>query len=278
MVSKPTNDRKPRRPLSRDEMIARVKALARECGVRTVSRRHVQTAAGISRRQMVRNFGSHAALMEACGLKPIVRRAGPPDDVLLRAMHAAFTKAGGIISGQRFNRTCPHGRGAYKSRWRNWAGALRAYRTWLRRHHADVPYMTELDQRCKESSERTNGPAAWKGCGGTRLGAPLGGGALQHAPTNELGVVFLFGALAPSLGYMVERLGTRFPDCIAKRRLREPGNIWESVRVEFEYRSGNFLKHKHDPKQCDVIVCWEHDWRDCPIEVLELSREVAAPK
>jgi hypothetical protein len=21
---------------------------------------------------------------------------------------------------------------------------------------------------------------------------------------------------------------------------------------------------------CDIIVCWEHDWPDCPIEVIEL--------
>ncbi|HEY2495946.1 MAG TPA: hypothetical protein VGK24_02655 [Candidatus Angelobacter sp.] len=32
----------------------------------------------------------------------------------------------------------------------------------------------------------------------------------------------------------------------------------------------------HDPKKCDVIVCWIHNWPECPewIEVVELSREV----
>jgi hypothetical protein len=47
------------------------------------------------------------------------------------------------------------------------------------------------------------------------------------------------------------------------------------VRIEFEYRSRNFLTHKHDARQCDLIVCWEDDWPDSPLEVLELKRELA---
>jgi hypothetical protein len=50
---------------------------------------------------------------------------------------------------------------------------------------------------------------------------------------------------------------------------------WESVRIEFEYRSRNFHEHGHDPAGCDVVVCWEHDWPGCPVEVLELRGAVA---
>ncbi|HEY1939825.1 MAG TPA: hypothetical protein VGJ33_17975 [Candidatus Angelobacter sp.] len=41
--------------------------------------------------------------------------------------------------------------------------------------------------------------------------------------------------------------------------------------------SRNFVTHGHDPKKCDVIVCWTHNWPECPewIEVVELSREIA---
>jgi hypothetical protein len=35
--------------------------------------------------------------------------------------------------------------------------------------------------------------------------------------------------------------------------------------------SKNFVTHKNDPKLCDLIVCWEHDWKDCPIEVISLK-------
>lgn len=132
-----------------------------------------------------------------------------------------------------------------------------------------------LANEARPGGNRHPAPMAWKGCGGPRLGAPLNLPGMQHAPTSEMGVVFLFGALAASLGYTVEKVGTRFPDCIAKRRLREDGEPWEQVRIEFEFRSRNFLAHKHDVGKCDLVVCWEHDWLECPLEVVELRREVA---
>jgi hypothetical protein len=59
--------------------------------------------------------------------------------------------------------------------------------------------------------------------------------ALGLAPTNEMGVVFLFGTLAKELGFMVIRLQSGFPDCEAFREV-EPGR-WQWVRIEFEYES-----------------------------------------
>ena len=43
--------------------------------------------------------------------------------------------------------------------------------------------------------------------------------------------------------------------------------------MEFEFESRNFRDHGHPLAGCDVIVCWHHNWTDCPahIEVLELS-------
>ena len=46
------------------------------------------------------------------------------------------------------------------------------------------------------------------------------------------------------------------------------------MRIEFEFRSSSFRSHGHDAGQCDVIVCWHHDWPDVPasLEVIELKR------
>ena len=109
---------------------------------------------------------------------------------------------------------------------------------------------------------------------GAMYGAPLGIAAMAHAPTNEAGVIFLFGVMAADLGFRVERLQSGFPDCEAKREVA-PGK-WEWVRIEFEFESRNFREHRHDPEGCDVIVCWRHNWADCParIEVIELSKLV----
>jgi len=105
-------------------------------------------------------------------------------------------------------------------------------------------------------------------------GAPLRLAAMAHAPTNEAGVIFLFGVMAADLGFRVERLQSGFPDCEAKREVA-PGK-WEWVRIEFEFESRNFREHRHDPEGCDVIVCWRHNWAECParIEVIELSKLV----
>ena len=91
---------------------------------------------------------------------------------------------------------------------------------------------------------------------------------LVYAPVNEQGVVFLFGKVAHDLGMYVELIRTGYPDCIAKRYVGK--ERWEDVKIEFEYKSSHF---KHDPRGVDIIVCWEHDWPDCPrsIEVIELK-------
>ena len=47
------------------------------------------------------------------------------------------------------------------------------------------------------------------------------------------------------------------------------------MRVEFECRSRSFLYHDYDAAACDVIVCWQHDWPDCPVEVLALKDVVS---
>jgi hypothetical protein len=100
-------------------------------------------------------------------------------------------------------------------------------------------------------------------------GAPLLHPVLGYAPTNELGVVFAFGTVARELGFKVLRIQPEFPDCEAMWEV-EPGR-WQRVRIEFEYESRNFLAHFHPVEHCDLIVCWKHNWQNCPVEVLELS-------
>jgi hypothetical protein len=46
---------------------------------------------------------------------------------------------------------------------------------------------------------------------------------------------------------------------------------WRRIAIEFELRSSNFRVHGHNPRLCDLVVCWEHDWPACPVEVLELK-------
>jgi len=93
---------------------------------------------------------------------------------------------------------------------------------------------------------------------------------LVYSPINENGVIFIFGKVIEDLNMYIEEIKPGFPDCIGRRFT---GKGWERANIEFEYKSSNFRSHKHNPKECDIIVCWEHDWKDCPLEVIEL-REV----
>ncbi len=95
------------------------------------------------------------------------------------------------------------------------------------------------------------------------------GAPLEYAPDNEQGVVFLFSQLAlKEYGFKVERVQSGYPDCTARDRRGK------TVRIEFEYCSRNFRQHGHDPKNCDCIVCWAHNWPAAPkrIRIIELRQ------
>ena len=80
----------------------------------------------------------------------------------------------------------------------------------------------------------------------------------------------MFGMVSSKLGLIVEAIQSVYPDCEAKRCVDRKQNRWQHVRIEFEFKSSNFREHGHDPAGCDLIVCWEHDWPTCPVEVIEL--------
>jgi len=106
-------------------------------------------------------------------------------------------------------------------------------------------------------------------------GEPIDFRGLRYAPVNEQGVVYLFGMVSRELGFLIESIRTDYPDCEGKRCLDSSGAKWQHVRIEFEYKSSNFAEHVHDPGGCDLIVCWIHDWKDCPLEVLELGSAIS---
>ena len=94
---------------------------------------------------------------------------------------------------------------------------------------------------------------------------------MVYAPLNESGVVFLFAKMAEDLNMYIEEIRPEAPDGIARRFT---GKGWERLRVEFEYRSSDFKQHSGDADRCDLIICWDHDWAGCPVEVIELRDRI----
>jgi hypothetical protein len=107
---------------------------------------------------------------------------------------------------------------------------------------------------------------------GGSLPAILENAPMAYAPVNELGVVLLFSDYARKHRIKIDRIRGGFPDCIA---FQSASGSRKRCRIEFEFRSSNFARHGHDPRGCDWIVCWEHDWRDAPhrLRIVALRRE-----
>lgn len=83
-------------------------------------------------------------------------------------------------------------------------------------------------------------------------------------PRNEMGVIHLF-SMTPSRLRIVD-IGTRFPDAIM---VDDKGEEWS---VEFEFRLSSFMRHGHNPTECDLVICWEIDTEDCPLPAIALSK------
>ncbi len=94
---------------------------------------------------------------------------------------------------------------------------------------------------------------------------------MLYAPQTESGVLYLFGKVAEDLNMFIEEVRPEAPDAIARRFT---GKGWERLRVEFEYRSSDFKQSGRDADGCDLIICWEHDWPTCPLEVIELRDRI----
>ncbi len=104
---------------------------------------------------------------------------------------------------------------------------------------------------------------------------------LVYSPINEQGVVFLFGRILEDLNMYIEEVRTKYPDCVARRYT---GKGWERVYIEFEFKSGHFILHGHDPKECNMIVCWEDNLKEEDkkklegIEIIELKSIINTPE
>lgn len=130
--------------------------------------------------------------------------------------------------------------------------------------------------RSESAKTGPRGKGAHKQTGRTRkkrrdfssVGDPINYRGLIYAPVNEAGVVLLFGMLFEEMGMIVEEVKSGFPD--ATVRIFD-GKGWVRKLAEFEYESLNFKKHKHPENECDFIICWRDNWKDCPLRVYDLS-------
>jgi hypothetical protein len=255
-------------------LIAQVLDVAEKTGCRHVPQGEFAKHSKVTNYRIQQAFGSYTGFLAAAGLEACPN-APINDHDLLGDLRDACMAAGGVISRIKFRSLGKYTIRVYSRRWGSWRNVLIALRRWVEEHDPNFPYLAYL--RTLDDA----GPVAFIDENmQPRYGAPMEFRGIANEPINEHGVILLCGTLAHDLGFSVERVAPKFPDCEAKRRVADG---WRRTRIEFEFRSRNFEHPRHDPSRCDLIVCWEHNWPEAPVEVLELKAEVekrrnAAPR
>jgi len=291
--------------MSREEIIAAVQKCARELG-RTPTRAELKKITGISLGQVKRLFRGMTFALRAAGLNPGGRGHLIPTEDLLLDWARVARKMGKLPAMNRYQQAgrCTHV--PFIRRYGSWVVVPEAFERFAREKHIEGKWkdvlamvaarkesglrkrvMRVVDETAFDnpvSGEVSNAQdAAQMKLRYSRrnflrdravAGPPLDLDVLAHEPANELGVVYFFGTQAQRLGFRVLTFQAVFPDCEAMREVHK--GKWQRVRIEFEYESRNFKKHGHKRDGCDVIVCWRHNWPECPksIEVVELCKIV----
>ncbi|MCU1254415.1 MAG: hypothetical protein JWM83_714 [Candidatus Angelobacter sp.] len=263
--------------VTRDEIIAVIKKYSKKLR-RTAQLTELVKSTKISRLAIRTNFGNYTEALRACGLE------GQGYGYRLRVKDLFLDWAKVVRKLRRVPTVADfelHGKHSYRpfgrvfAGWKEIPSGMIAY---AKRAGLEESWKDVLDIAAKhlQSRRQRRNPGEPRPRSKPRIlpnrpiyGPPVTPTALTYAPTNEAGVIFLFGGMCRKLGFAVARLQSAFPDCDAMREI-EPER-WQPVKIEFEYESKNFLLHQHVISECDVIVCWRHNWPQCPLEVVELK-------
>ncbi len=267
-----------------DEVLNAIRVAAQSLG-RPPSRAEFKRSSGMTEYQVLKHFPSWREAVKAAGLEPHSTNVPIEPEALLQDWGELVRRVRRIPTRAQYRRDGNYSPGVFERKFGPWSAVPAKFREFAqdKAEWAEVVALLPLENarptfRAPSPHVPTGSPSAtFTGPRHLKLenrptyGNPIDFRGLRHEPVNEDGVIFLFGMVARELGYLVEAVQAGFPDCEAKRHV-EAGK-WQRVRIEFEFESRNFRDHGHPADGCDIIVCWHHNWPDCPphLEVVELS-------
>lgn len=272
-----------------------LKNLAKRLGQDSLSTKDVQKhlAGHLSTSTVINYFGSLGEALEAAGLRRQAstdhfksKPSGLTDDELFISLLEVEKELGGEPGFRAYAARGKYSTKPLTTRFGKWSEVLAHYRKWKAEKSTDDTVAAEAaDASTSVPPDFTRGtgvsppqiaitPPVSPSRPPQLYGEPIDFRGLRNAPINEQGVVYLFGMVSRELGFNIEALQQGFPDCEGKYLFHPKKNLWAKARIEFEFKAHNFVDHGHNPEQCDFIVCWENDWPDCPITVIELRNEI----
>jgi len=264
--------------MSREEIIAAMNECATELG-RAPNVAEFRRITKISLNQIRKNFGNYTRLLSASGVERHGAGYTASLNSLFRDWARVVRETGKIPTIAEYELEGKFSIRPLVRRFRTWSQVPAGLLEYVRQEGLEGEWKDVMEIIANHLEEEVRQTRTFESptimpsrprvpTDETTYGKPMRA-PLNCAPTNENGVIFAFGSVAQALGYSITRIQTAFPDCEA---LREAGpNRWMRVRIEFEYESRNFLTHMHAVDGCDLIVCWTHNWPDCPLEVLALE-------
>ncbi len=285
-----------RQKKQKEEILAAIKEVADKLGRAPMSGELEEMTGGkIYRAQINRRFGNYGAALEQCGLAR-QDHARPRTMLELFTLWATATrKVGKVPTITEFHAATMVSSACLVRRFRRWSLVKSGMQKFMELEKLEGEWADVAEIMRKQSSASSlraqNGrtftarkdPEQTSGLTEERLlkrpkpnsdkpmyGEPIGHPAMANAPINEAGVLALFAAMAPELGFILTRVQSAFPDVEALRRME--GGRLQLTLAELEFESRGFVEHRHNPKGCDLLVCWVHNWKECPLEVIELSR------
>ena len=269
---------------AKQHILDSIAAIARGLG-RAPSRSEFVTLTGITDYHVLQCFPSWNDAVRAAGLQPYTLNVRLEDGTLLEDWGETVRRRRAIPPRHAYRREGKYDTRTIERRLGPWSTLPEVFRNFAegKPEWSDVvallPAPLPKDERRRPSEDSSSSilPNKVKQVplkDRATYGNPTRFRGLRHEPVNEQGVVLLFAMLAKELGYLVEAVQTGFPDCEAMRQVTP--ERWQRVRIEFEFESRNFRDHGHPSTGCDVIVCWRHNWDECPenMEVVELSRVI----
>lgn len=265
-----------KKDLTKESIIADVLAYAKKLG-HAPSVSDLERNTNITRHDMIRYFGSYGETLQVCGLKRTGSGIKADTKDLLMDWVKIVREHKRIPRLHEYERCGLYSQVPFRKRFGIWCNVPRA----VKRYALENGLLDEwkdvielIDSRPK--SKKDMKPEIWGQPKSKILSdRPVYGRLLRPcplicAPVNEAGVIFLFGALAERLGFQLLRIQAGFPDAEGLRTMSE--NRLQRVKIEFEFESRNFLYHGHDSTLCDLIICWEDNWPESPLEVIELRK------
>ena len=295
--------------MSKAKVIAGIRVAAKKLG-RVPNVSELESAGGVRREELRRCFPSLRQAVRAAGLEPALERTRNRSGVMLEDWGEVARKMGRLPSTKHYDAAGRFSKGTFWLRFGPWNTIPDHFRDYVQANGTEEKWQDVLamveGRELGAASVQTRGVENGKKAAAlmtithghhgevmkaTRAipnfrsrspifadrpvyGAPMPTRGLAYEPVNETGVVLLFGIMAWELGFHVERVQTDFPNCEAMFEV-QPGK-WQRVRIEFEYESRNFKIHRHPVDTCDMIVCWRHNWKECPrrLMVVELKEVI----